>query len=467
MRKPNDILEGVLAEIENGLKEDINADALADEFSLSSIHLQRLFKQAFKQPIGTYIRSRKLSASIADLLYSGLNVQDIALEYGFSYEQAYILSFRRKFGFTPGDLRRNRHLVKITPSLQSYGQRSLYKNDFLVGNIINEKYMDSDYFNVLKNHYNIITPENSLKPVSLTSNRGGAYNWIYADQMVNRMLENGIPVHGHVLVWYDWTPEWMTKGTKAEVEDNLKNYITDVLTHYQGRIHSWDVVNQAMRDDISAADAAGDWKNCLYTNSPWYRTLGASYIETAFRTAREADPDITLYYNDYRLEDQHKAKATWNMIHDINNRYKRETGQERNLIEGLGIQSHYRLKNFDENKMRLSLEKFTALNIELSISELDVTAAGYETGEGKDIVMSEYDAEVQAEIYARLFRIYREYAAYLSRVTMWGIDDHNSWLSAGTPCLFDRYLNPKKAFNAVFNPEKYREKINSAQHLNH
>jgi endo-1,4-beta-xylanase len=38
---------------------------------------------------------------------------------------------------------------------------------------------------------------------------------------------------------------------------------------------------------------------------------------------------------------------------------------------------------------------------------------------------------------------------------MWGIDDRNSWLSTGNPCLFDRYLNPKKAFNAVFNPEKH------------
>jgi hypothetical protein len=30
----------------------------------------------------------------------------------------------------------------------------------------------------------------------------------------------------------------------------------------------------------------------------------------------------------------------------------------------------------------------------------------------------------------------------------------NSWLSAGTPCLFDRYLNPKKAYNEVFNHDK-------------
>jgi endo-1,4-beta-xylanase len=395
-----------------------------------------------------------------DLLYSDLNILSIALEYGFSYEQAYILSFRREFGFTPGDLRRNRQLVRTTPSLQSYVHGSVYKNDFLVGNIINEKYMGGAYFDVIKSHFNIITPENDLKPVSLTSNRGGAYNWSNADQMINRTLENGIPVHGHCMVWHDWTPEWITKGTRAEVEDNLKIYITDVLMHYHGKIHSWDVVNEVMRDDLSAADAAGDWGKCLRTDVPWYRALGKNYIETAFRTAREADPDITLYYNDYCLITPHKAEAVWKMINDINNRYKKETGQERNLIEGLGIQSHYQINNFDENLTRSGLKKFTALNIELSISELDVTAAGYVEGEGKDIVMSEYDTTLQAGIYARLFKIYREYAAYISRVTFWGVDDYNSWLSAGTPCLFDRYLNPKKAFNAVFKPDKNGMNLN-------
>jgi endo-1,4-beta-xylanase len=388
------------------------------------------------------------------LMYSSLNVQDIALEYGFSYEQAYILSFRREFGFTPGDLRRNRQLVRTTPPLQPFVKGSVYKNDFMVGNIFKEKYIDGVYFDVIKNHFNIITPENGLKPVSLTTNRSGPYNWSYADQMVGRTLENGMPVHGHVLVWHDGTPEWMTKGTKAEVEDNLKNYITDVLTHYHGRIHSWDVVNEAMRDGLSAADVAGDWKKCLRIDSPWYRVLGDNYIETAFLTAREADPNITLYYNDYWLENQYKAEAVWKMINDINYRYKKGTGQNRNLIEGLGIQSHYQVKSFDENKVRSSLKKFTALNIELSISELDVSAAGQVECEGKDSVMSEYDASEQAKIYARLFKIYREYSAYISRVTFWGVDDNNSWISAGNPCLFDRYLIPKKAFNAVFNPEK-------------
>jgi len=453
MRKQNDLLEGVLDKIENNLKNDISADDLADEFSMSSVHLQRLFKQAFKKPIGAYIRSRKLSASISDLLYSGLNVQDIALEYGFSYEQAYILSFRKEFGFTPGDLRRNRQLVKITPPLKPFGQKSIYKNDFLIGNVINEKYMDGDYFNIIKNHFNTVTPENDLKPLSLTTNRGGAYNWSCADQMVNKSLENGMLVHGHVLVWHDWTPDWMTAGTRAEVEDNLKNHIADVLTHYRGRINSWDVVNEAMRNDISAEDAK-NWKNCLRTDSPWYKALGASYVETAFRAAREIDPCLTLYYNDNSFSWGYKDEAVCNMINEINNRYKKETEQDRNLIEGLGYQSHHYTKWFDENRIRSSLVKYSTLGIDISISEFDVSVNGYAEGKGKDIVLSEYEAMLQAKVYAQLFKIYREYSKYISRVTLWGIDDHNSWFSKGNPCLFDRYLNPKKAFNAIFNSEK-------------
>ena len=117
MFKPFDLLNSVLNEIENGLKGDINADILAEKFFLSAIHLRRLFKFAFRQPIGMYIHSRKLAASILDLLNTNLNVLDIALEYGFGYEQSYIRAFKREFGLTPGELRKTRRVVKITPPL--------------------------------------------------------------------------------------------------------------------------------------------------------------------------------------------------------------------------------------------------------------------------------------------------------------------------------------------------------------
>jgi len=125
MLKPYDLLTGVLNEIEKGLKDEINENVLANKFSLSSVHLRRLFKFAFQQPIGTYIRSRKLTASIEDLLHTDFKIIDIAFDYGLGYEQSYIRTFKREFGITPGELRKSGEIVKITPPFHLFDSNKL------------------------------------------------------------------------------------------------------------------------------------------------------------------------------------------------------------------------------------------------------------------------------------------------------------------------------------------------------
>jgi AraC family transcriptional regulator len=75
MIKPYDLLNGVLHDIENWLKKGVNENTLAKEYFISNIYLRKLFKFAFGLPIGSYIRSRKLSSSIEDLLYTDRNIQ--------------------------------------------------------------------------------------------------------------------------------------------------------------------------------------------------------------------------------------------------------------------------------------------------------------------------------------------------------------------------------------------------------
>jgi AraC family transcriptional regulator len=125
MNKPYDLFEGVLSEIEKGLKDGINEDILADKFYLSSVHLRRLFKFAFRRTIGAYIRSRKLAASVEDLLLTDMSVLQIAVEYGLEYEQSYIRAFKREFGLTPGELRKTGQILKITPPLQLFDSNKL------------------------------------------------------------------------------------------------------------------------------------------------------------------------------------------------------------------------------------------------------------------------------------------------------------------------------------------------------
>lgn len=113
MSKQNRIINNAISDIECGLRQGVSVNNLATKYSFSSGHLCRLFKYSQKQTLGEYIRSRKLSASIYDLINTDKKIIEIALEYDFDYEQSYIRSFKRKFGVTPGVFRKHTNKESI------------------------------------------------------------------------------------------------------------------------------------------------------------------------------------------------------------------------------------------------------------------------------------------------------------------------------------------------------------------
>jgi len=125
MLKPYDLLENILLDIENGIKNNINLSILSKKYGFSEGHLRRLFSFAFKQSIAAYIRSRILAASLNDILETNTNIVDIAFEYGFEYEQSFIRTFKREFGITPGDLRKTGKIIKIKPPLHLFDKKTV------------------------------------------------------------------------------------------------------------------------------------------------------------------------------------------------------------------------------------------------------------------------------------------------------------------------------------------------------
>jgi AraC family transcriptional regulator len=59
-----------------------------------------------------YIRSRKLAVSLDDLLKTNSTLFNIALDYGFEYEQSYRRAFKHEFGITPGEYRKAGQLTE-------------------------------------------------------------------------------------------------------------------------------------------------------------------------------------------------------------------------------------------------------------------------------------------------------------------------------------------------------------------
>jgi AraC family transcriptional regulator len=130
MKRTQDLLENILLDIEEGIQDNITAYTLSKRYDLSEIHLRRLFSFAFNKPISGYIRSRTLSESLNDLLHTDKNILDIALKYGFGYENSYSRSFKREFGISPNNLRKSGQIVKIQPPLHLFDENKVGGNAF-------------------------------------------------------------------------------------------------------------------------------------------------------------------------------------------------------------------------------------------------------------------------------------------------------------------------------------------------
>jgi endo-1,4-beta-xylanase len=327
--------------------------------------------------------------------------------------------------------------IENIPSLQE-----TFRDYFLIGNIVSKPTFESPRFDLLTYHFNAATAENAMKPDALQREKG-VFTFAQADEMVNKVLEAGMKMHGHTLAWHQQSPSWMNyEGIdRQEAVDNLVNHTKTVAEHFRGRVISWDVLNEAINDNPFNPQ---DWRGSL-RQTPWYKAIGPEYIEIVFRAAREADPEALLYYNDYNLDSQNKALAVYHMVKELNGKNPDAGG--RPLIDGIGMQGHYRLATKAEN-VALSLERFAGLGVEVSITELDVQA-------GADSVLSEQQAVEQGLAFARLFRVFKEYARHIGRVTIWGLEDSMSWRSSQNPTLFDKNLKAKPAFYGVIDPDTF------------
>jgi endo-1,4-beta-xylanase len=315
-----------------------------------------------------------------------------------------------------------------------------YRDFFLLGYVVSPRDLGGPRFELLQKHFAILTAENAMKPLYLQREEG-VFSFETADALVDAALEAGLQMHGHTLVWHQQSPEWINRegiDRDAAIE-NLIAHAKTVTGHFKGRVISWDVLNEAIVDNPADPN---DWRASL-RQTPWYRAIGPDYIEIAFRVARKADPAAKLYYNDYNLDNPRKAQAVYRMIQEVNALHPKVLG--RPLIDGVGMQGHYGV-NTNIERVNASMERFIALGVEVSITELDVQQAGF------NAVMSEEQALQQGMAYARLFALFKEHSASLGRVTIWGLDDGTSWRSPTNPTLFDKDLQPKPAFWGAYNP---------------
>ena len=314
-----------------------------------------------------------------------------------------------------------------------------------------------DDWDLLKKNFQLITPENCMKPVAVQKEKG-VFNFEQPDAFVAFAKEQDLEVVGHCLVWAkdDRTPPWFYLDDVGQPLDReallarMKVHIETVVGRYKGRIAMWDVVNEALDDGEEFLRPSG-----------WSKVCGEEFIAKAFEYAHAADPDALLIYNDYNNELSGKREKMDRLVRSLLAR--------KVPLHAIGLQGHYEIDSIPFEELEATLKWAQSLGMQVVVSELDIDMIPRGRWWADDGAHREEMAKInpyadgcppellkrQAEQYAKLFEIFSRYSDTIARISFWNLHDGQSWLNdfpwkrVNHPLLFDRERKEKPAYDAV------------------
>jgi endo-1,4-beta-xylanase len=290
----------------------------------------------------------------------------------------------------------------------------------------------------------ILVAENSMKWSSLRPTPT-TYDFAQADRLFQFAAQNGQLVRGHNLCWHEQLPGWFRGyATRDNARQLLVEHIQTVVGRYAGRVHSWDVVNEAVHVPDSRPDGL--------RRSPWLELIGPEYIELAFTAAAKADPQAKLTYNDYdiELDTPEQAAKRGQVLLLLRRLHARGIP-----VQAIGIQSHLLAFGPQPGAGLVSLIREAAkMGLEAYVTEMDVNTRTLPGG-----------PELQDGAVAEVYRSYLNLVLpepNLKAVLTWGVSDGQSWLNHSRekwalrpdgarqrPLLFDEQFQPAPAFFAA------------------
>ena len=335
------------------------------------------------------------------------------------------------------------------------GYKDTYKDYFTVGVALNIRNVASpEQMAVVKKNFNSVTAENAMKPGEIHP-KEGVWNFGGADSIANWCRANGVKMRGHCLAWHSQFANWMftdKKGKPVSKEvfyERLRDHIHTVVNRYKDIVYAWDVLNEAIAD--------GDGRRAPWMKeapSPYRKTkmmdlCGEEFIVKVFQFAREADPNVELFYNDYNACQPAKRDRIYNMVKKM-----KEMGAP---IDGIGMQGHYNIYFPSMEDFDAAIVKYSKIVDKIHITELDLRTNEEMGGQlqfslGKAGEVPQYIKTLHEAQYANLFRVLRKHKDVVKNVTFWNLSDADSWIGVNNyPLPFDKDVKPKKVYYTIKN----------------
>jgi endo-1,4-beta-xylanase len=252
-------------------------------------------------------------------------------------------------------------------------------------------------------------------------------------------------LRGHPLIFPTLEPQWLIEGLKSgkikkvEAIDIVTQHIRDMMTPFIGIIKEWVVVNEPFR--FYGADR-GDYFKLV---------IGEDYVDMAFQTAREVDPQAKLLLNDYDTHAKSGRGTRYESDKDpiIYNKALIDRLKAKGLVDGIGTQMH--ISAAKPPKADDLIETFRGYGLPVHITELDVNL------KDSALITNRKRFEQQAQVYADMLQAALQ-SGVCESVCLWEFGDKYSWLedsyfsfaspdADATP--WGDALKPKPAYDAL------------------
>jgi endo-1,4-beta-xylanase len=322
--------------------------------------------------------------------------------------------------------------IQGSNSLRSHAEA----RGFLVGCAVVPQRFGSEaiYASTVAGQANILVAENAMKWAALRP-APDKFDFAAADELLAFAQMHGQKLRGHNLCWHESIPGWFHATVN---KDNARQFLTEhiqtVAGRYAGKIHSWDVVNEAI--DIKSGRSDG------LRNTPWLEFLGPGYLDLAYRTARQADPHALLTYNDYGIEtDTPDAVAKREQLLNLVRGFKKRGVP----IDAVGVQSHLSATDpLPGEGLRKFVRELRQMGLQVFVTEMDVNESKLAgTIEERDVVIG---------------NIYKSYATLMlaepnvTALLTWGITDRYTWLNGAKWARPDKQPQRSLPLDADYRP---------------
>jgi len=302
------------------------------------------------------------------------------------------------------------------------------------------EYADDSLKVILKRDFEAVTFGNEMKHDQVVTSTG-SLNFQQADKMVTWTKDCGLKLFGHTLGWHsqqqsDYLEPLIKSAANADeaatkIREAHKSWVDQMVAHFD--VYAWDVVNEVFTD-------AGEWRSTSNTDAGYHVFLWGQYykggtkefVDTAFRTAREAlereGKSADLYINDYNLE------GSW--AHGkLEALCKYAEGNPD--VTGVGTQMHISSNLYDKKEVKNMLERMVKTGKKVRISELDVV-----------VVNGANQADIIVDVFDQYLSIVPE--AQRGGITFWGVSDKHSWRKAeNKPLLYSTTYVRKESYRKL------------------